>query len=123
MTFGLAPYSAVLYGPKGRARVVRIDTLSSRERTPEGVGIGSTESRLRALYGDRLVCEPPHAYDRDGVTLYDRGRPCYLQGRGADTAFGLYMDPDQPGSGTVLQWDPDKAVVTGISVRTLPQPQ
>jgi hypothetical protein len=123
MSFGLSPYSAVLYGPKGRTRVVSIYTQSARERTPEGLGIGTTEAKLRAVYGNRLRCDQPFAYDRDGVTLFNRGRPCYLQGRGADTSFALEMDPDQPGSGMVLQYDPEKAVVTGVGVRTLPQPK
>ena len=123
MSFGLSPYSAVLYGPKGRTRVVSVYTLSARERTPEGVGIGTTEARMREVYGARLQCDPPHEYVRDGVTLYNRSRPCSLQGRRAETSFGLVMDPGQPGSGTVLRWEPEKAVVTGVSVRTLPQPR
>jgi hypothetical protein len=39
-----------LRGPRGAVRVSLIGTISRRQRTPEGLGIGSAERRLREAY-------------------------------------------------------------------------
>lgn len=49
-------YRARLYGSPGRLRVVRASTVLRRERTPQGVGPGTLEQRLRRTY-PRLRCQ------------------------------------------------------------------
>jgi len=41
--------------------IVRVDVDSAGILTPEGVGVGDTEARVRAVYGDRAVVTP-HKY-------------------------------------------------------------
>src|SRR6185295_12053187 len=50
-------------------RVVRIElTGATRLRTFAGAGIGTTETELKTLYGDRLVVQP-HKYVEGGHTI------------------------------------------------------
>jgi len=54
-----------------RGRVVRIDVSSVAIRTASGVGVGSSEARIRAVYPGRIRAEP-HQYVPDGNTCGTR---------------------------------------------------
>lgn len=72
LEFGLGTWSVGLLGRKGNRRVVLIGTALSRHRTPEGLGIGSTDTELwRRLRGMRdRICgfASIHWYYRRGMT-------------------------------------------------------
>ncbi len=81
-------------------KLVRFDVIDRSDeagatqswRTAEGAGIGTTETELRRLYGDRLTIEP-HKYTGP------QGHYAILHGE--DDAFGIIFETD----GTrVLNW-------------------
>ena len=43
-------YRVTLRGPRGAVRVILVGTVSEDEKTPEGIGIGSSEKDLRGAY-------------------------------------------------------------------------
>ena len=49
-------YSVGLRGRPGNRRVVRITVMIAGNKTPDGVGVGTTEERLRRAYRGRLRC-------------------------------------------------------------------
>jgi hypothetical protein len=49
--YGLAEYTVRLFGRPGRLRAVRVGTTLLRERTPQGVGVGSLERMVLRAYG------------------------------------------------------------------------
>lgn len=125
LSFGLSGYTAVLYGPVGRARVVRISTLSAAEKTAENVRVGWTEARVRAVYGGRMTCDGPfrEEYYKD-IVVYASVRPCYLRARDVETVFGMQMIVQRRGIAQfVRKWEPKKARVYIVTVQTVPQPR
>jgi hypothetical protein len=58
LQFDEAEYTVVLRRRAGRFQVVAVSTILARERTREGLGVGSLERRVRSAYGRRLRCEP-----------------------------------------------------------------
>jgi hypothetical protein len=66
--YGLADYTVRLSGRAGRLRVVRVGTTLVRERTPNGLGPGSTERAVRRAYPG-LRCQPLETQRFGSVTL------------------------------------------------------
>lgn len=125
ISFGLSGYTAVLHGMRGRARVIRVTTLSARERTPEGAGVGMSEPRLLALYGKRLTCDRPHEYEYDGVRYVGSVRSCYLRARDIETVFAneMIVGPRRNISYPIHEWESERARVVQVAVQTVPQPR
>lgn len=125
ISFGLSGYSAVLYGLRGRTRIVQVSTLSARERTPAGTGVGTTEPRLLAVHGKQLACDAPHYYDYEGVTYVGTVRSCRLRARGVETIFvnEMVTGPRPNISYPVHRWESDKARVVRVVVQVVPQPR
>jgi len=120
ISFGLSGYSIVLYGPRGRAHVVQIATSSATERTREGIGVGSTEARLKAAYGRRLTCDRLQVYVEGGMRFYTPVRNCYLRARGVETIFRNEVGGDRRDA--VHRWDSKKARVFEVIVQVKPLP-
>lgn len=66
--YGLAEYTVRLFGRAGRLRAVRVGTTLVRERTPQGVGVGSLERAvLRAYRSTR--CQPLRTVRSGSATI------------------------------------------------------
>jgi hypothetical protein len=91
LQFGEAAYSVVFRRRAGAFRAVAVNTILSRERTPEGLGVGSLETRVRRAYGSRLRCEPLRTRLARGSTmrvLVSNTRSCALPTSGrTETVF------------------------------------
>lgn len=92
--FGAPAYTLGIEGRRGKRRVVLIETMLARHRTPEGVGVGSTISNLLRTYGRRLRCG-----EREGRQA---GTFCNLDsGRARKTVFFI------PSETTIIGQAPD----------------
>jgi hypothetical protein len=92
LQFNEAEYTVVLRRRAGRLQVVAVSTILARERTREGLGVGSPERRVRSAYGRRLRCEPLRTQPMDGQRtarmLISNERSCLLAtARGTQTDF------------------------------------
>lgn len=86
--YGFAEYTVRLFGRPGRLRAVRVGTTLLRERTPQRMGVGSSERAVRRAYPG-LRCEPLQT-ERFGNTRVVRTvqRECTLfAGSGRRTIF------------------------------------
>jgi hypothetical protein len=71
LEFGYGKWNVGLLGREGHRRVVLVGTSLARHRTPEGIGIGSTDDQVwRRLRGmrDRICGSTPHWYLSRGAT-------------------------------------------------------
>lgn len=94
--YGLSSeWTVTLAGPRMRLRVTAVATALRRERTREGFGVGSSERRVIAGYGQRLRCEPWVRTNLQGlVVLKNTIRECVLGARGApETVFVARIFP------------------------------
>ena len=66
--WGLAAYTARLSGPRGRLRAVRVGTTLVRERTPNGLGVGSTERAVLRAY-PAMRCQPLRTYRSGSIRI------------------------------------------------------
>jgi hypothetical protein len=70
--YGFAEYSVRFFGRRGRLRAVRVGTTLVRERTSNGLGVGSTERAILRAYR-ALRCQPlrtqPHGSIRTVITV------------------------------------------------------
>lgn len=73
LQFDEAAYTVVLRKRGSGFRAVSVSTIVSQERTREGLGVGSLETRVRRAYGARLRCEALRTRPID-----DRGGPRML---------------------------------------------
>lgn len=91
LQFDEAAYTVVLRRRAGVFRAVAVSTILSRERTPEGLGVGSLETRVRRAYGSRLRCEPLRTRPARGSNvrvLVSNTRSCALASSGrTETVF------------------------------------
>jgi hypothetical protein len=92
LQFDQAEYTVALRRRAGRFQVVAASTILARERTREGLGVGSLERRVRSAYGRRLRCEPlrTQPVDDRGTArmLASNERNCVLTtARGTETVF------------------------------------
>jgi hypothetical protein len=87
LQFDEASYAVVLARRASGFRVVAVSTIVERERTHEGLGVGSLETRVRRLYGARLRCEAlrtrPFDTTSDARVLVNTERNCVLATAGA----------------------------------------
>lgn len=87
LQFDEAAYTVVFRRRATGFRVVAVSTVLPRERTREGLGAGSLETRVRRAYGRRLRCEPLRTRPWDGGgdarTLVSTERNCVLATAGA----------------------------------------
>ena len=88
--WGLDPELRVgLYGRGARARVEAVAT-TRRERTRQGVGVGSTHRALRRVLGARCYVPPPIPNGADEYPGYPLQMACYVGDRGGpSTSFRL----------------------------------
>jgi hypothetical protein len=66
--YGLAAYTVRLSGRPRRLRAIRVGTTLVRERTPNGLGVGSMERAVRRAY-PTVRCEPLETSRFGSVTL------------------------------------------------------
>jgi len=107
-----------LAGRRGALRVVGVSTVKKAERTPQGVGVGSTERRVARAYGSRLRCERLKRQTFRGQTYIVGPRTCSLPGPGGTrTVFVSHIRPYAGGFTRVTaeNW-PDAAWVTEVGV-------
>ena len=92
LQFDDASYTVVLRRRAGVFRAVAVSTIVRRERTREGLGVGSLEARVRRAYGGRLRCEPLRTRRWDSASdarvLVTTARNCTLATPGrTETVF------------------------------------
>jgi hypothetical protein len=97
LQYDFASYVVTLRGPRGRQRVVSVATTLAKERTAQGMGVGSPELRLRRVFRGQLRCDalelmymPRYPYP----VLAANRRECTLgDPRGRHTTFVTQMRP------------------------------
>jgi hypothetical protein len=87
LQYDFAAYVVTLHGSPGRERVVSVGTTLAKERTSQGLGVGSRERRLQRVLRGHLRCEQLDTFiqprstfpliqtNRRECTLGERGRP------------------------------------------------
>jgi hypothetical protein len=97
LQYDFAAYVVTLAGRRGRERVVSIGTTLARERTREGIGVGSPEARLRRVFRGELRCDALELMVMRGYpypVLAANRRECTLGNpRGPHTTFVSKMRP------------------------------
>jgi hypothetical protein len=103
---------------RGVLRVVGVSTVKRSERTPQGVGVGTSERRLARVYGSRLRCERLKTQTLRGQTFVVGPRTCWLPGRGGTrTVFVSHIRPWWDGPRITARNWPDAAWVTEVGVQ------
>jgi len=95
-------------GRPGKMRVASVQTLSRRERTVDGLGVGTRESVLHRELG-RMRCSKVAPRDRYYWSF--EHRCAYASHPGRETAFVLGLPPGPP-----WYWTPKDLVVTAVRV-------
>ena len=95
--YGQADYAVRLHGRPGRLRVVGVSTTLRRERTREGIGVGSLERTVLRTYRD-VRCAKPRTERHGNVDLViEHGRTCVLRSpSGTRTTFRSYIHLKHP---------------------------
>jgi hypothetical protein len=97
LQYDFAAYVVTLAGQRGRKRVVSVGTTLARERTREGIGVGSPEARLRRVFRGELQCDALELMVMRGYAnpvLAANRRECTLGSpRGPHTTFVSKMRP------------------------------
>jgi hypothetical protein len=86
LQFDDASYTVRLAGRPRALRAVAVATIARRERTPEGLGVGTYERTLLRRYGASIRCEALRTQRRgpyEFVLWEERSRRCVLRGSGA----------------------------------------
>ena len=89
---GAAPHVGLMIAG---GRVVRVDTEDTTVSTPEGAQVGDDESRLLALYADRVRVEP-HKYTAGHYVIVPLGT-------GAQSLYRLVFETDPTGHVTTMR--------------------
>ena len=98
--YGYGAYTVRLEGRRNALRVVRVTTTVFKERTREGFGVGTLESRLQQALGSRLRCELLRTrVSASGLSevlvVADPHRDCVVtSANGARTVFRSWVKPD-----------------------------
>jgi hypothetical protein len=97
LQYDFAAYVVTLSRSRGQGRVVSVATTLAKERTPEGIGVGSPETRLRRAFRGELRCDPLDLMFMPGYpypVLAANRRECTLgDPRGPHTTFVTKMRP------------------------------
>ena len=97
LQYEFAAYVVTLAGPRGRERVVSVGTILAKERTRQGIGVGSPEAQLRRTFGGELRCDALELMYMRGYSnpvLAANRRECTLGNpRGPHTTFVSKMRP------------------------------
>jgi hypothetical protein len=95
--YDFAAYVVTFSGPDGRERVVSIATTLAKERTRQGMGVGSPEARLRRTLRGEVRCDPLALMYMPGYSypvLAANRRECTVGSRrGPHTTFVTRMRP------------------------------
>lgn len=97
-------------GPPGKLRVALVQTLNVRQRTIEGLGIGTRESKVRSTLRVRCAEVSPRPRP-SGIPPFER-RCTYASHRGRETAFVLGHQAGLP----PWNWRQNEQVVTAVRV-------
>jgi hypothetical protein len=85
LQFDDADYTVRLTGRRGALRAVAVTTILRRERTPDGLGVGTSESTLLRRFGRSIRCEALRTR-REGpyvvVEWQQTSRRCVTRARG-----------------------------------------
>ena len=111
--YGYGAYTVRLEGRRGALRVVAVATTARKERTREGLGVGTLESRLERAYGARIRCERLRTgaagEGRSSViVVLGQDRDCVVSHpNGTRTIFVTWVGPERPSqaSPTPDQWE------------------
>ena len=77
--WGRGKWTVGFAGRGERKRVALISTQTRRQRTPEGIGVGSTKEELKRAYRDEGLTCPRNRYGYEEA--------CRLRGAGSETFF------------------------------------
>jgi hypothetical protein len=122
--YGYGAYTVRLEGRGDALRVVAVATTAYRERTPEGLGVGTLESRVERAYGARIRCERLRTGAAGegrstAIVVLDRDRDCVVaHTNGTQTVFVTWMGPQRPSQAapTAAEWE-EAATVLEVVVR------
>jgi hypothetical protein len=121
--YGYGAYTVRLEGRRNALRVVRVATTVLKERTREGFGVGTLESRLERVFGGRLRCERLETGTIGGsahtIFVLSKNRDCVLtHSNGTRTVFVTWVKPVETydGLATPERWEKE-AQVLAIEVR------
>jgi hypothetical protein len=87
LQYDYAAYVVTLVGVPGRERVTSVGTTLAKERTSQGVGVGSLERRLQRAFGGELRC------DRLDVVYMPRSSVPVLGSNRRDCTLGAASRP------------------------------
>jgi hypothetical protein len=97
-------------GRPGKLRVAVVQTLNVRQRTIEGLGVGTRESKVRSTL--RVRCAEVSAGPiRSGINPFER-RCTFASHRGRETAFVLGHQAGLP----PWNWGQNEQIVTAVRV-------
>ena len=117
-------YTVRLEGRRNALRVVGVTTTVRKERTREGFGVGTLESRLESAYAARIRCAPLRT-GRAGegrsnvIVVVDSTRDCVLSHEnGTRTVFVTWVGPNRPSQAAPSpeEWE-QEAWVLEVAVR------
>jgi hypothetical protein len=121
--YGYGAYTVRLEGRRNALRVVAVATTAHSERTREGFGVGTLESRLERAYAGRIRCERLRIGTRSPgtrvETVLDDNRDCALtHANGTRTVFVTWVRPvdGDKVSPTLEDWERD-AQVLAVEIR------
>ena len=84
--WGLGKWTVGFSGSRGKQRASLVGTELKRDRTPAGIGVGSTLAAVRRAYsGSRIAC-PRAARENFAPLIWD---PCRLGPANAETMFRI----------------------------------
>ena len=121
--YGYGAYMVRLEGRRNALRVVGVSTTILKERTPEGFGVGTLESRVERAFAGRIRCERLRTGTIGGsdhtILVLDRNRDCVLtHADGRRTIFVTWVKPVETYDALVTpeRWEKE-AQVLEVAVR------
>jgi hypothetical protein len=121
--YGYGAYSVRLEGRRNALRVTGVMTTVLKERTAQGFGVGTLESRIERAYEGRVRCERLRTGTIGGsshtILVLDQNRDCVVtHDNGTQTVFVTWVKPVEAydGLSTPERWEKE-AQVLGIEVR------
>ena len=116
--YGYGSYIVRLEGRRNALRVVGVSTTILKERTREGFGVGTLESRVERAFAGRIRCERLRTGTIGGsdhtIIVLDRNRDCVLtHADGRRTIFVTWVKPVETydGLATPERWEKEAQVL------------